>query len=421
MSSSQIATPDDEATATVEVLGKIGQRLRADAGPLAKRIADAIYREIPEFRGDHSDMRQELEDITSAAITTSVEMAARNQMSMPHEMREAYREFARSCAARGLPLHPLVQAFQVGARISSETVVNEAVANSDEIGPGVMVALKRCINFSDEGAAIVSDAYRDAQREIENRRRDAYQELVADLVLGVVGEEQLTRAIAAGLKRAPRYSVLATGLDGVAADRRLALERCPDVYAALSQTVPGSLWGTLECAGLLVVPVDTGAWNELWAAARAFEKAVQKEADTTDPLIAIGMPRPLDELALSYEEAVAILSVGFRLGLRGRVTSSELIVPRAVASAPSIARELSAVVEPLFRVPSPEGPELIETLRGFLDNGLSVRRTSEALGVHRNTVSNRLRRIEVLIGAPITSVRLALELGLIARELGFTS
>ncbi len=58
--------------------------------------------------------------------------------------------------------------------------------------------------------------------------------------------------------------------------------------------------------------------------------------------------------------------------------------------------------------------ELLVTLRAYLDRACSAAHTARVLGVHRNTVGQRITRIERILGASLTSpdTRLALQLAL---------
>lgn len=62
---------------------------------------------------------------------------------------------------------------------------------------------------------------------------------------------------------------------------------------------------------------------------------------------------------------------------------------------------------------------LQETLRIFLEQGGSLRPTAEALGIHRNTLTYRLKHIRSIIGADLDDphTRLSLQVALIARRL----
>ena len=61
--------------------------------------------------------------------------------------------------------------------------------------------------------------------------------------------------------------------------------------------------------------------------------------------------------------------------------------------------------------------ELVTTLRAYLDRACSAAHTARVLGVHRNTIGQRIARIERILGASLSSpeTRLALQLALRAR------
>ncbi|WP_162186164.1 PucR family transcriptional regulator [Amycolatopsis jejuensis] len=69
------------------------------------------------------------------------------------------------------------------------------------------------------------------------------------------------------------------------------------------------------------------------------------------------------------------------------------------------------LLEPLLDEPE---TELLKTLEAYLDRACSAMHTARALGVHRNTVSLRISKIETLLGATLSrsDTRLTLQLAL---------
>ena len=62
-------------------------------------------------------------------------------------------------------------------------------------------------------------------------------------------------------------------------------------------------------------------------------------------------------------------------------------------------------------------PALLHTLEVYLDHESSAAGTAAALGVHRNTVAQRVHRIEALLGASLAQVDERLTLQLACRVL----
>ena len=52
------------------------------------------------------------------------------------------------------------------------------------------------------------------------------------------------------------------------------------------------------------------------------------------------------------------------------------------------------------------------TLRIFFEEGQSYARTARRVGVHENTVAYRVRRAEAMLGHPVTSRQLELQVAL---------
>jgi DNA-binding PucR family transcriptional regulator len=77
----------------------------------------------------------------------------------------------------------------------------------------------------------------------------------------------------------------------------------------------------------------------------------------------------------------------------------ENMVGALIVSAPDVARRLAErVLSPVLALEPAAGTLLIDTLRAFFEADGSVALAAERLFCHRNTVLNRLRRVEGLTG-----------------------
>jgi DNA-binding PucR family transcriptional regulator len=70
---------------------------------------------------------------------------------------------------------------------------------------------------------------------------------------------------------------------------------------------------------------------------------------------------------------------------------------------------MHSILQPLYQYDGRRDTTLVETLRAFLRHGFSAAATAEALIVHPNTISYRLRRIEELLGIDCHDPRALLE------------
>jgi purine catabolism regulator len=114
--------------------------------------------------------------------------------------------------------------------------------------------------------------------------------------------------------------------------------------------------------------------------------------------LGLGSPAPVDALAGSAEEArrahdVAVAEVRTVVRYRSMPTI-DLVLDRL---APSDARRLAALLEPL------RDDDLVETLRGFLAENGAWGAAAARLGVHRQTLAARVRRIEHITGLSMSS------------------
>lgn len=119
----------------------------------------------------------------------------------------------------------------------------------------------------------------------------------------------------------------------------------------------------------------------------------------------IGVGDPSTDLlgsGRSFRQAVAAAHLGAQQGLLGEVVSyADVALQALLAASHDTCRTMvrHQLGELLHR------PELLRTIRAYLDCDLVTQRTAEALDVHPNTVSYRLRQIEELAHINIHRLR----------------
>jgi len=110
----------------------------------------------------------------------------------------------------------------------------------------------------------------------------------------------------------------------------------------------------------------------------------------------------ITEYAEAYRLAAGALDLVQRAGSRDRVVSlGDLGVYRLllqVKRPEELIDFMRSVLGPLYEYDGRRETTLVETLRAFLRCGFSAAATAEAVIVHPNTISYRLRRIEELLG-----------------------
>lgn len=148
----------------------------------------------------------------------------------------------------------------------------------------------------------------------------------------------------------------------------------------------------------------------LWATAprRPLAEAVSSERLPATLRAFLGSPQQgLDGFRQSFEEAKALrlmMSRGARLARVATYQDLELesLLTADLARAQRFTR---SVLGPIVGT-DPRSKELRETLSAWIDSHGSIAETSAALYVHRNTVAQRIRRIETLLGGRLDYTRL---------------
>jgi sugar diacid utilization regulator len=119
--------------------------------------------------------------------------------------------------------------------------------------------------------------------------------------------------------------------------------------------------------------------------------------------VGIGPPcHKVTEYGDAYRLADGALDLVQRAGQRDRVVAlADLGIYRLllqVKRPEELIDFMHGVLQPLYEYDGKRDTTLVETLRAFLRHGFSAAATAEALIVHPNTISYRLRRIEELLG-----------------------
>jgi purine catabolism regulator len=233
--------------------------------------------------------------------------------------------------------------------------------------------------------------------------------LLADLVGGVTvsrADAQL-RAGLAGFRPTPGQRLVAVAVDAPQPGPAVsALDRCARALGtpALRARV------RLSVFGLLTVPAGTA---DPVGAVRTAVQQVTDRSGAPQLTVALGPAVPADadpaELAASLHDARAALSVAVgtplgRPGSRPLVTTSRELTMEIelmrTADRNRWAELVARTIGPVADWDATHGSTLVATLEVYLRHGCSPTRTSTAVHLGRQTLYQRLRRIETLLGHP---------------------
>ncbi|WP_158888389.1 PucR family transcriptional regulator [Amycolatopsis anabasis] len=308
-------------------------------------------------------------------------------------------------AEQQVPLDSVLKSFRLGGRVIWRALVRMAKeddrADRDEL-LDVATAVWKVV---DDASSEVAKAYRHTElrmQQLDEHRRHA---LIEDLLRGR-GREAVFAAQAAaelGLPARSDYLVLVAAL---AADGTPGLAMPQD---ALGVHGVRSVWQPRGQTTVGLVALERHGVDRVLHLLRGGVRA----GVGVSPRVA-----GLGEAGTAHELAVLAL----RTVPEGAARFAELDrhLPQAlVARSPELAERLvTGVLGPLFALPHGERDVLLDTLAAWLETSGSAAATASRLYCHRNTVLNRLRRLESLLGRSMQTHEscLTLSLALIAVE-----
>ncbi|GHG42726.1 PucR family transcriptional regulator [Streptomyces zaomyceticus] len=284
-------------------------------------------------------------------------------------------------AEEGVPLQAVLHAYRVGGAEIWDTLVALVMRDCPEQGHLMAFAANDVWSHVDRDTALVVEAHRRAAGRLPED--DARKRLPLLKIL-LRGYTEVTRvsaiAVALGLPLHGRYAVML--LRGGDAERSVT-EPSRETHDGMELH-----WCPQE-EGLAVVALLGDRSVEDLAAAIAMPPGLRGGISTVVPgLMELGRARELAELALTSCSADGELA---RLADR---------LPGAfILARPDLAQEFAVqVLGPVLEADPVERDQLLATLAAWLDCQGSTEEAGKRLYCHRNTVLNRLRRLERLTG-----------------------
>jgi hypothetical protein len=304
------------------------------------------------------------------------------------------RENGRDRAAAGVPLIIVLEAYRVGARFIWEQVASAArklSAGSDV----VLAAGTELWQVLDTYSQELAEGYREEASARAHSAEEQRSALFQALFEGHLAETNPWEA--SQLLRLPQNGPLVVVAGEVPAVGRHALPRIEHILRdGLGLFSAWRLLPDIE-VGVVGLPNPTAQLDEF------------AEALSTCAIGRVGMSPPFSDL----RETPAALTLA-RMALSSSLVGDGVtmfdrhLLEVAAVSAPDFMERLAKVaLAGLDSIPSKERITLLETFGAWLDSGGSAKRASEQLFVHRNTVHQRLRKLEMHTGQDLGDPRSA--------------
>lgn len=317
---------------------------------------------------------------------------------------ESLTSGAQLRAQEGLPISDMVDAHLLVFSILSAAVL-------EEIGPRspaeVTAVLQALLRRQRRVTRIAVQAHQDEAASIGADTRAAEQEFVQGMV---AGKPDLELAARLGIRPAAAYHVLWFELGESPNERRSdevgrrasGRRKARRVHDELRRRFGTDLLVQLEPAGGVALLPATGQTPQ---PSRVRELLVKLSSVAMASIHAGMVPdAPAAELpaAVALARDLGVLVRGRRHPALGLL--SELPLEFQLSRDTEARRSLSAMTAAL-------GPDLLTTLRAYLAHDFNRKRVARELGVHPNTIDNRLARIAELTGADPRTSRGLLLLG----------
>ncbi|WP_330328678.1 helix-turn-helix domain-containing protein [Streptomyces sp. NBC_00536] len=371
------------------IIEEIREDLARRIAVAADRLAERTLAEDPAYAAPLG--RAELRERAHRQLRQTVEGVVRSSRGLPVDLTEA-RSVGVLRAEQGLPLSSLLRSHRQAGRLLWQTLTEAVTAHDRAALPRLLPGASVLWDVLDQQTDATAEAYRQAETARGGRDRERRAALLDSLLDGGAPEAAAAAAAQLGLPGQGRFAVLVlrAGADPVerpplaAAGPRVLWRIRADGESALVELGHHPLEAVRE----LLAPLGVRAGVSPVVAApaefaRARRLAVLALRTTTGP----GSPRT----ALLDERLPAALVAG-QGELAGRLRQ--------------------VVLGPVLALAPEDGRVLLTTLGTWLACQGSTTYAAQRLYCHRNTVSNRLRRLEQLTGRSLTDPAHVVELAL---------
>jgi hypothetical protein len=355
--------------------GEVIRRIvdRSDIDEFTERVLDSFW-DRPEYQR-YRPLREDLRAWVRWNIELVIRWLVDGQPPTDEEM-ERFRERAQALAAEGMPPDIVPANFRRGARYAWTSLLE--AAHEDE-RPALLESADLLFQFIDRVSELFSDTYEAvgpaAIVSAEERRA---RELIARLSAGdepLAEDLQLAERLGFELGTAYRPFVLVAPAWPV--QRHLALA------------------GRLRARRLLAISEGRRVTG------LAHRKVPWRELGM-DPqaVFAQGGRTRRAELRDAFEELRTVVDLAVQGGRTGEVDVDDHLAELLLRRSPRVAARLRARV---FDQLSTYDPELTRTLDSLIEHGFDRGATAAAMPVHRNTLTNRLKRIQAITGLDVDS------------------
>ena len=366
----------------------LGVELLEDVPVLADRLVERIRTGSASYGFSTAVTAEDLRRSCLDNLTELLCRLAGQELENP----EAPVATGRRRAEQGFPLAEVLHAFRLGGRVVWDELVDRARRAGPEATDILVDTASSLWEMIDDYSVLVASAYQERMAELS--RLDAERRgLLVDAVLAGLAAESPTLPEAAAALGLPLHGTfVVVSVDSAGADpveRAVADELRGRGGVGAFRLRTGRYLGVVSL-GATVTPA--GLRTALEGAATARVGLSPSYGDLTGTPEALGLA----------DIARACLPVG----TKGVVAYEDQPVRTLLVSDAGTGwRTARIVLEPVLALDPETRALLLETLRAWFAAGGSAAEAGKALFCHRNTVRNRLQRLEELTGRSLEDPR----------------
>ncbi len=371
----------------------LAKRVLADLDGVTDQLVGAILGADPSYGGDLTsaeDLRRSCHDNLARIIE------ALTGEPGPGDVFDAPHATGHRRAEQGMPLESVLHAYRLGHRIIWDALV--ARARDEDAVDGLVEAASYVWELVDTYSSEVARAYRETQQALlrrDDRRRDA----LLEALLEGRGHDRPLLAEAAAVLDLPEHG-------GYAVVVLAGTESWGPLRDALAVRGFRSAWRERSDTEVGIVSLARGSWAELLHLLQ-------------HPELRGGLSPVVEGLA-AVDGGHRLAQVALRTAVTGVAALDDHLPAALVVSSPELAARLVAgALGGVLALEAEERDSLLATLAAWIDTGGSAGQSAARLYCHRNTVLNRLRRIEALTGRSSERIDdlVTWSLALLARDL----
>lgn len=358
---------------------------------LAAELTAAALGSMPEIEPDE-DLRRLAGEASAGVVEMVIAMIAAGSDPAAATPPGPTFELARELALRGEPVDRLIRAYHVAhARFFELWArdVRESVPDPARMSAAIEEGAAWTFEFVDALGRVI------AERFAEQRERWVRSATALRL--------QEVRAILAGRQSDAPMASARLGYELSLRHRALVLWTEQAEEAEGESDLAGqarAILAALGARGGLVVPLADGllaAWAP--APAREEPEVLRDALALARSPVSVGSPHSgLEGFRLSHEEALRARRIARLSGAGGATVYRDVALLDLATADLERARRFVAAELGLLAGGDPGVARLARTLRAYLEHRGSARRAAEELGVHENTVANRVHAACELLG-----------------------